>query len=274
MSDGYVIHGRVWRPSKDARSSCAHVYLHGIQSHGGWFEWSASILAQSGNPVILPDRRGSGLNRQDRGDTPSAERWLADIDELAAWAEGECGVGRFALLGVSWGGKLALSWALRNQQRVEQLLLVAPGLFPKVDLGLLSRLRVGLSLLSGGRKRFAIPLDDPALFTDNPAGRAFIADDPLKLTHATARFLYHSSRLERQLARAAAGSLSVPTTLALATRERIIRNSSTEQWLRRLVEGGLIVRTFAAAHTLELEESVEAYAGFIRHWADGPAGRI
>lgn len=65
MSDGYVLHGRLWHPAGIARDG-AILYLHGIQSHGGWFEWSASLLAHLGYPVLLPDRRGSGLNRPAR----------------------------------------------------------------------------------------------------------------------------------------------------------------------------------------------------------------
>ena len=269
MSDGYVIHGRLWPPPADARPAAAFIYVHGVQSHGGWFEWSAALLAQTGNPVLLPDRRGSGLNRQSPGDTPAAQRWLADIDELAAWLETRYGIERFGVVGVSWGGKLAVAWALRNNERVERLLLVAPGVFPAVDLGIIGRSRVGWSLLFGGRRRFPIPLDDPRLFTDNPAGQAFINDDPLKLTHATARFLYQSSKLDRQLAKAATGSLRVPVALALAARDRIIRNSPTEQWLRRLAAQPVSVRVFPAAHTLEFEESVATFEGFIRQWAAG-----
>jgi len=269
MSDGYAIHGRLWPPQRDARPSAGFIYLHGIQSHGGWFEWSASLLAQTGNPVLLPDRRGSGLNRQDPGDTPAAQRWLADIDELAAWLETQYAIERFGVVGVSWGGKLAVAWALRNNERVERLLLVAPGLFPAVNLGIIGRWRVGLALLCGGHRPFPIPLDDPRLFTDNPARQAFINDDPLKLTHATARFLYQSSKLDRQLAKAAPGSLRVPVTLALATRDRIIRNSPTERWLRRLAAQPVTVRVFPAAHTLEFEEPVAAFEDFVRQWAAG-----
>jgi alpha-beta hydrolase superfamily lysophospholipase len=269
MSDGYAIAGRLWPPSPDARPPAALIYVHGIQSHGGWFEWSAALLARTGNPVLLPDRRGSGLNRQDRGDTPSAERWLADIDELASWLETRYAIERLDVVGVSWGGKLAVAWALRNSERVGRLLLVAPGVFPAVDVGIIGRIRVGLALLTGGLRRFPIPLDDPGLFTDNPAGQAFIRNDPLKLTHATARFLYQSSKLDRQLGRAAPGALRVPVTLALATRDRIIRNSRTERWLRRLVAQPVTVRVFPAAHTLEFEESVATFEDFIRQWAGG-----
>ena len=266
LSDGYALRGRLWVPSRRAPSQ-AVVFLHGIQSHGGWFEWSASLLAEHGCAVILPDRRGSGLNSAARGDTPSAERWLTDIDDLTAWAQAELGVERFDLVGVSWGGKLALAWALQNATQVRRLLLIGPGLFPAVDISAGTRLRVGLSLLAGGKRTFAIPLDDPARFTDNPAGREFIAGDPLKLIQATARFFWESRRLDRRLLRTPAGALGATTTLVLAGRDRIIRNRPTEAWIERVTGGDAEVVTVAeSAHTLEFAADRAPLSNLIGTW--------
>jgi alpha-beta hydrolase superfamily lysophospholipase len=273
MSDGYRLQGRVWKPG-DTAASRAVIYVHGIQSHGGWFEWSASLIAQTGLPVILPDRRGSGLNQTARGDAPSAERWLADLDEVAAWTAGALGVSVFDLVGVSWGGKLAVAWALRHPKRVGRVLVIAPGLFPAVDVGLWTRVRIGLALVTDSRRRFAIPLDDPALFTDNPFGRAFIADDPLKLTRATARFFWYSNRLDGRLSRAAAGALPAETTLVLAGRDRIIRNEPTERWIRRLTRGRARSITFpGAAHTLEFSADPDPLRDLVERWTREGAGK-
>ncbi|MFQ5806233.1 MAG: alpha/beta hydrolase [Phycisphaerae bacterium] len=270
MSDGYALHGRVWRPTRRDPSR-AVIYLHGIQSHGGWFEWSASLLAQYGGPVILPDRRGSGLNDVARGDTPSAQRWLEDIDELARWAEREFGVGGFELVGVSWGGKPALAWALRRADRVARLLLIGPGLFPAVDVGLRTRFQIGLSLLRGEKRTFPIPLDDPPLFTDNPEGQDFIANDPLKLTRATARFFWHSASLDRRLRRAATGALRAETTLVLAGADRIIRNPLTEAWILRVAgEKTRVVTLPDAGHTLEFAADRRPFRALMERWvSDG-----
>ena len=119
--------------------TAATIYLHGIQSHGGWYEWSASLLADGENPVLMPDRRGSGLNQAARGDVPCFRRWLEDLDELSAWARSEFGIERFDVVGVSWGGKLAAAWALERPELVSRLLLIAPGLFPAVGVGLAGR---------------------------------------------------------------------------------------------------------------------------------------
>jgi alpha-beta hydrolase superfamily lysophospholipase len=267
MSDGYELRGRLWPPSCD-RPPAAILYLHGIQSHGGWFEWSAAQLAECGCPVLLPDRRGSGLNQAARGDTPAARRWLDDLDELSDWAGKEFGVSQFAIVGVSWGGKLAVAWALRRPQLARRLLLIAPGLFPAVDVGLTGRLRIGLSLLTCPRRSFSIPLNDPALFTDNPAGRKFIAEDPLKLTHATARFFYGSRRLDHMLARTGPATLDADLTLILAGGDRIIRNAATSAWLVRVAARPPTIHTFPqAAHTLEFEPQVEPFGQLLARWA-------
>ena len=269
MRDGYTVGGRAWQPS-GGHPERAILYLHGIQSHGGWFEWSAAQLATGGSLVILPDRRGSGVNAQARGDTPAARRWLEDLDEIAAWATREFGVRRFRVVGVSWGGKLAVAWTLKQPERVERVLLIAPGFFPAVDVGIWARIQIGLAMLTRPARRFPIPLNDPALFTGNPTGQRFIADDPLKLTHATARFFYESARLDRQLARVQPGSLKAEVTLALAGRERIIRNTPTQTWLTKVAERQLAVHTFpAAGHTLEFEPDLAQFAALLARWARG-----
>ena len=64
--DDYRWHYRFYPPTGQPRPARI-VYLHGIQSHGGWYEGSCAHLAAAGFPVYFLDRRGSGLNEQDRG---------------------------------------------------------------------------------------------------------------------------------------------------------------------------------------------------------------
>lgn len=266
LSDGYELRGRLW--SSRTGGEQAVLYLHGIQSHGGWFAWSASVLATHLGPVILADRRGSGLNVVDRGDTPGWTRWLVDLDDLADWARGALGVRRFAVVGVSWGGKLAAAWAARHPEAVTKLLLIAPGFFPAVDVGWLARARIACSLLADPRRRFPIPLNDASLFTDNPAGRAFIESDPIKLTHATARFYWQSAKLDHVLRRMPAAALRPPVTLWLAGRDRIIRNEPTADLVRRISRLQAEIRILSgAAHTLEFEPDPAELAVLLTEWA-------
>lgn len=268
VSDGTLLRGRLWRGA--GRGGVGILYLHGIQSHGGWYEWSASVLASRGAWVMLPDRRGSGLNEKHRGDTPGVTRWLADLDELADWLRDASGCQSLWVVGVSWGGKLATAWALRGRQSIERLMLIAPGVFPAVDIGLMTRLRVVAALLLNPGWRFEIPLNNPALFTANPDGQAFIRADPQKLTHVTARFLYRSSELDRSLKRLPPRSLKPQTTLVVAGRDRIIRNEPTRRWIERITVQDVQEFVFSGVgHTVEFEKDVSEFEHCLAAWRDG-----
>jgi len=263
-SDGYPIFARFWPGSG---SKGAVLYLHGIQSHGGWFEQSASRLAREGLAVLLADRRGSGRNGIDRGHTPSAHRLVQDaleqIDELARRA----GTERVHLVGVSWGGKLALAIFRAAPHRIASLALVAPGLFPRVDLSRTEKLRVAWAAVVDGRRRFAIPLNEPELFTANPERIRFIAEDSLRLRWATARFFVASRRLDgvvRSIARAAA---PVRLRVFLAEHDAIIDNERTRRFVRELDWPDRSISEYRGAHhTLEFEPDNETFLNDLAGW--------
>jgi acylglycerol lipase len=254
LHDGYRTSMYVYAPpAEPARPPV--VYLHGIQSHPGWFSHSAAALADRGHPVFQPTRRGSGDNLRDRGHARSARQLLRDVADACRFALRQTGRRRLHLVGVSWGGKLAAALAVDPPADVQiaSVALVAPGLVPRVDVPAATKLAIGLSLLVCGRKRWAIPLNDVALFTDNEEMRQYLRADQGRLHRATARLLYASRQLDRLLARAPNGSLRAPTTLLLARRDRIIDNARTRQAVERLTGGHAVVREFDAAHTLEFE---------------------
>jgi alpha-beta hydrolase superfamily lysophospholipase len=125
-------------------------------------------------------------------------------------------------------------------------------------------------LLTRPQRELPIPLSDTRLFTQDAAGQAFIDGDPLKLTHATARFFYQSRLLDRRLVRNPPGSLRAAVTLVLAGRDRIVRNDLTQQWLRRIAASPPTVRSFPqASHTLEFERDRDEYGKLLLDWATG-----
>ena len=227
------------------------LYLHGIESHGGWFLRAAEGLAARGYTTYLLDRRGSGLNRETgTGDAPSAAVLLEDVRRFRAHA----GCERLVLVGLSWGGKLALATALDQPAGLRALVLVTPGLVPRVGYSRLERIGIALALLVGGGIRFHVPIE-PGMFTRTPRFLAYILNDPLRLERVTARFLLASHSLDRRI-HARVHELSVPVLLFLAGRDRIIDNRRTRALLERLQAGRLRVHLYEdATHSIQLEQT-------------------
>ena len=258
MSDGYRAWARWWRP--DSRQGVV-VYLHGIQSHGAWFTGSGSYLAAHGLSVLMPDRRGSGRNGLDRGHAASARRLVEDVVETIRWAIRAGGHNRVHLVGVSWGGKLAVVAQQAAPQSVSSLALVAPGLFSKVDVSWPGKLAIGWSGLVRPRRHFDIPLNDPELFTANPERIRFIREDSLRLRTATASFLIASRRLDLAARRAGRGA-ETGLNLFLAEHDDIIDNERTRAWVRELPwPRRRITQYHGAHHTLEFETAPEKFFG-------------
>jgi alpha-beta hydrolase superfamily lysophospholipase len=138
---------------------------------------------------------------------------------------------------------------------------VAPGLFPQVDLPAGEKVRVGVAALVRPGRPFAIPLNEPELFTDNPMRQKYIREDPLRLRSATARFLFSSRILDIRVRRQAVRRRwPFAVTFLLAGRERIVDNERTRRFARSLrCRQVRIVEHRRAAHTLEFEPEPEAY---------------
>jgi len=267
-ADATALPIRVWSPQ---RPRAVLVYLHGIQSHSGWYEASSRHLAEAGAAVYQLERRGSGTDRaHERGHVDRAETWLEDVAAAARLACSETGLAAAHLMGVSWGGKLALACAAHRPDLYRSLILAAPGIVPRVDPTLAVKVRVAQSLLAGQPlRRFPIPLQDPHLFTENPERVRYIAADPLGLHEVTARFMYESRRLD-DLVRQAARVVTRPTLLALAEKDRIIDNAATWALVEAMPCSRRQVTVYpGASHTLEFEPAPAAYFRDLVTWIEG-----
>ena len=96
-------------------------------------QWVTHLEHDAASPVWLPmltelgrrfrvvrfDQRGVGLSDSDPADI-SFEAWVKDLEAVADAA----GLERFALLGASQGGAMAIAYAARHPERVSHLLLL------------------------------------------------------------------------------------------------------------------------------------------------------
>lgn len=244
------------------------VGIHGIQSHGGWYEHSCASLSQGGFDVSFLDRRGAGLNQQDRGDASGFRRLLDDLSEyLETLRRRGDGLPIF-LAAISWGGKPATALQRRHPGLVDGLVLVCPGFFPRVKPSGKQRLGILFSRFVRPKKLFTIPLSDPELFTANPHWQNFIREDPLGLRQATARLLIESVRLDGYL-RFVPKYVRMPVLLLLAENDRIIKNGPTREFVERFAAPDKeIIEYPGAHHTLEFEPDPERFIHDVRGWLE------
>ncbi len=262
--DGYPIHVARWPTIGPPRARV--VVLHGVQSHGGWYHNLGRTLAEAGFEAHFPDRRGSGANRLDRGDTPSMARLLDDVAEYLAEWKAKIPAAPIALVGISWGGKLAVITAGRRPDLVDALALICPGLHPRVDVTRGERLRIALAYFFQPKKTFSIPLSDPALFTASHAGQEFIANDPLGLRAATARLLAASRFIDR-VVRRIPPKVHQPCLLMLAGQDRIVDNAKTLAYFETLASTRREVINYPEGHhTFEFDADPSRYAHDLIDW--------
>ncbi len=265
-SDGYAFYARVYAPAGVPKGRI--LYLHGIRSHGGWYERSCRVLAAAGYEVHFPDRRGSGMNTARRGDTPSFRRLLDDLGEYVLHLRADRPWLPTFVAGVSWGGKLAVGLQYRHPGLTDGLLLLCPGLAPRVAPPLLTRAGIVRSRVRNPERFFPIPLNDPDLFTASPACQKYVAEEPHGLRQATARFLFASAMLDYYLRRAAK-RVTAPTLLMLAEQDRVIDNDRTRAMMERFPAGDKTVIHYSGAHhTLEFETDGHPWAADVVGWIE------
>lgn len=115
--------------------------LHGWGgSSDSWIEVS-KILAKKGFKVICPDFPGFG-----KSITPPVTWGTKEYTEFVLKFLEKINLGRINLLGHSFGGGIAVRFAISHPERLKKLILLAPGLI-KHDLSFSQKFIQGLALL-------------------------------------------------------------------------------------------------------------------------------
>ncbi len=204
IGDGITMHANCVGP-KPTGNSVPVVFLHGSgPGASGWsnFEANAEVLAEAGYHSILIDSVGYGLSSKPT-DVDYTLPFMADC--AAKLLEG-LGYEHYTLVGNSQGGAQAIRIALEHPERVDKLILMAPGGLETREVymemrGIRSMMRCiygpeGITL-EGMHKLFSKQLHDPSsLDADTVAARTKAAlEQP---TH-----VFRTMRVDNQEARLA-----------------------------------------------------------------------
>lgn len=250
-SDGYILRCRVWEPSSSSKGDI--LYIHGIQSHSGWYEESSQRLAEAGYRVIFPDRRGSGLNAGQTGDLPNWKMLFSDIQSVLTFFGSPIHVN---VLAISWGGKVGAMIAYKHYPWLRKLILITPGIVPKVEFTPSEKMLIARNFLLGsGLMQFPIPIPGPEYFTHDPQFQDYILSDSLTLHSCTARFFIQTMFLDAQLKKSS-HFCHVPTFLLLAQDDNIIDNKKvTAYFSKHFTHPSNMIKEYRdCAHTLEFDQ--------------------
>lgn len=258
-------------PAPPDRERGRIVYLHGIQSHGGWYVDAADELARRGYTVYLPDRRGSGLTAGPRGFFGSRAQLLDDLRCFIALSEREHPGMPLFLLGNCWGAKPAVAFALQEQQALAGMALLCPGIITRPDLPLKEKLQVVRNRVVAPHRRVRVPLTDE-MYTGNPTYLAFIRDDPLALREVTPQFLIDAYLWDRSLPRHR--DLRTPLLVMQAGRDPIVDIPATRRWFGRLQSPDKSYREYPEfGHTFDFEEGRQQVWDSLVAWLDDHAAK-
>lgn len=260
--DGISIPCGIWDGDKENI-----LYLHGIESHMGWFEDMARRLQTKGFSVYAFDRRGSGLSKEIRGDTKSYKVLMNDIEDVVDSIRTERPGRRLYLMGVCGGGKFAVSFAGYNPKAIDGLILISPAIKTKVTLPLKDKLDVFLSSFLNPAKKIPTPLSDN-MFTSNKRYTDFIKNDMLKVRELTARFYRELVMMDLFLAHRIF-SLDMPILSILAGDDDIVDNERLKAWHDRLKARDKTLKVFEGCrHFLPFQENVDDVVDFVTRWIE------
>jgi pimeloyl-ACP methyl ester carboxylesterase len=102
------------------------VCLHDVRGHARRFERVARML-ERGRLVVAYDLRGHG--RSPWSGPHTIEQHADDLHEVLV----ACGIDQAGLIGDGFGARVAIAYAVRNQERINSLTLLEPPLAPSPE---------------------------------------------------------------------------------------------------------------------------------------------
>src|SRR5438270_291626 len=163
-----------WRPSGEPRAVV--VIVHGIGERAGRYGHVAARLNAAGFAAYALDHRGHGRSSGPRGLIDRMDNAVEDVDSLVSLAATRHAGRPLHLLGHSMGGAIAITYALRHQERLRGLLLSSAA----ASLGSArSSTRLEAKALAAVAPTAGIMEIDPSLVSHDPAVVRAYREDPL-----------------------------------------------------------------------------------------------
>ena len=228
-ADGLDLFLRRWQ-AEGVPHQWTFVVVHGHGEHGGRYQHLAEWFTPLGATVYAMDLRGHGRSGGPRGHAPSLTTLIDQIDAVVLWAREESG-GPVVLIGHSFGGLLAIAYAMRHTNHIDRAVFSAPLLQLKVKVPWWKR-RLA-NVLPKVAPRFSLSNEvDPDVLSHDPANARAYRTDPLVHDRITAGLYADAiARGEEFIARAP--ELRVPFLLLHGRDDRIVDPIGSQRFFAR-----------------------------------------
>jgi len=259
--DGLTLVGREWRPEERPRAVVG--LIHGLGEHCGRYCHVAERFIKEQIALIAFDLRGHGRSEGQRGDAPSFEAYMRDLDEFQQQIEARFNKTPCFLYGHSMGGLLLLNYLIRRQPKILGAVSSAAGLHTP-----LTRQKAKMALvqtLSWLTPKLAIPsgLDANAISRDQAVVQRYKTDplvhDLVTLRMAQATIPAIDFVFEH------ADQIGVPLLILHGTADRLTYASGSEALAGRVHQAKLILFE-GLAHELHNEPEKEAVFQTVLEW--------
>jgi lipase len=261
-----ILNTRSWGETRREGVVC----VHGVGQHGGVFAELGEHLAERGHAVTAVDLRGHG----ESGREPpwSVERHLRDLLETLE----DRGIQRAALVGHSFGGRVAAALAAAAGEQTVGLALLEPGLQipPARALRGAEMDRLDWSFETPAGAVNALLGGDDAAATPREVAERYVRGDVRRGRDGRYRFRFCPGAAVTawsEMALPAPPIASVPTLIVRT--EASVLSSGTEQRYRAELGSRLKVTTVPNGHNVLWESPAETIAA-VAAFLDGLAGTV
>lgn len=249
---GYTIRYTEWRPEKG--NGKVIIYVHGFQSHRGWFYSTANVFAENGYVMYAFDRIGSGESSNGlsiwgddvialRGHIRSWSLFLETLEQMIAVAVRDNPGNEIILWANSYGAKIATAYLFDRvdqvkNRRITAAIFTTPGLYSNHSSMPLPFSKIKL-LFSSNTSLFPVPMvsrnkDNGASWFVAP-GPWFeiIQADELSLREVTRSFYLETRNMDRFISRQQdVWKLDLPIFYLMVKNDIMMDNDLMEQHIR------------------------------------------
>lgn len=255
--DNLGLYYNCWPAAKEAPVA---VYLHGLESHMGWFFNLAEYLNSKGINVYAFDRRGSGINKESCKNF-SAKYILSDLKIFLDMLKAEHPYSGIFLIGLCLGGKIAVSFASAYPDYADGMVLISPSIKSRLKFSPMDI----FSILFRANSMIKIPIKDE-MFTSNEKYLKHIMRDPMRLHYVPAQHLREVLGMDRFI-KESLYKVHIPVLLMLAGIDNIIDTKKVEAWYQKLQSRDKTIKIYKDYHhLLTFEEDAQIIMDEVASW--------